>query len=375
MALTDKLAVFVEDMRRGGVECLPPDINASHAFFTVENGAVRYALGALKGVGEKAMEALVEERERGGPFASLEDFAARIDPRLLNRRQLESLAGAGAFDGTKPERAAVFAAAETILAHAASAQDQRESGQAGLFGGNSAEAAPIRLPRDASWTLAQRMAAERDAFGFYFSAHPVDASRHLLAAHKVKTFAEITEMNVGEGERIGATMAGLAEEARWRTSAKGRRYMMATLSDNSGQFIATAFDDDATAALEAAARAGQCGLLSVELDRRAGDETPRVTIKRFQPLSDLAKRTRLQMTVRASDSATTQRVARELAEARGSNGVVRFLVPTASGSEAIIIAGRDFALDGELAARVERISGEGSVDLSAQEPPRLALVS
>jgi DNA polymerase III subunit alpha len=374
MALTDKLGIFVEDMRRGAIECLPPDINASHAFFTVENGAVRYALGALKGVGEKAMEALVEERDRGGPFSSLEDFAARIDPRLLNRRQLESLAGGGAFEAIKPERPAVFAAAETILAHAASAQDQRESRQAGLFGANSAEAAPIRLPRDASWTLAQRMAAERDAFGFYFSAHPVDASRHLLAAHKVKTFAEISEISVAEGERVGSTMAGLVEEARWRTSAKGRRYMMATLSDSSGQFIATAFDDEATAALEGAAKAAQCGLLSVELDRRAGDEAPRVTIKRFQPLTDLAKRTRLQMTIRVSDAATAERVARECAGHRGSNGLLRFIIPLTSGGEATVVAGRDLVLDAELAARIESISGEGTVDLSAQEPPRLALV-
>ncbi|MEA3078832.1 MAG: polymerase subunit alpha [Sphingomonadales bacterium] len=374
MTLTDKLGIFVEDMRRGGVECLPPDINASHAFFTVENGGVRYALGALKGVGEKAMEALVEERERGGPFTSLEDFAARIDPRLLNRRQLESLAAAGAFDSIKPERAAVFAAAETILAHAASAHDQRTSGQAGLFGASSAEAAPIRLPRDASWTIAQRMAAERDAFGFYFSAHPVDSARHLLAAHKVKPFAEIAETQVAEGERVGSTMAGLVEEVRWRTSAKGRRYMMATLSDSSGQFVATAFDDEATAALEAAAKGGQCGLLSVELDRRAGDETPRVTIKRFQPLTDLAKRTRLQMTVRVPDAATAERIARELANARGSNGVLRFIVPIVSGGEAVVVTGRDYALDAELAARIERITGEGSVDLSVQEPPKLALV-
>jgi len=374
MALTDKLGIFVEDMRRGGVECLPPDINASHAFFTVENGAVRYALGALKGVGEKAMEALVEERDRVGSFTSLEDFAARIDPRLLNRRQLESLAGAGAFDSIKPERAAVSAGAETILAHAASAQDQRESGQAGLFGTNSAEAAPIRVPRDASWTIAQRMAAEREAFGFYFSAHPVDAARHLLAAHQVKSFAEIAETQVTEGERIGSTMAGLVEEARWRTSAKGRRYMMATLSDSSGQFVATAFDDDATSALEAAAKAGQCGLLSVELDRRAGDETPRVTIKRFQPLSDLAKRTRLQMTVRVADAGMAVQISRELSSARGANGLLRFIVPISTGGEAVIVAGRDYALDAELAARVERVAGEGSVDLSVQEPPKLALV-
>jgi DNA polymerase-3 subunit alpha len=374
MALTDKLGIFVEDMRRGGIDCLPPDINASHAYFTVENGAVRYALGALKGVGEKAMEALVEERERGGPFTSLEDFAARVDPRLLNRRQLESLAGAGAFDSINPDRAAVFGAAETILAHAASALDQRTSGQVGLFGANSAEAAPIRLPRDANWTLAQRMAAERDAFGFYFSSHPVEGSRHLLAAHKVRTFADILQTEVAEGERVGASMAALVEDARWRTSAKGRRYMMASLSDSTGQFIATAFDDEVTAALESAAKAGQCGLLGVELDRRAGDDSPRVTVKRFQALSDLARHTRLQMTVRVPNGAAAARAAALLDQARGSNGLVRFIVAMASGGEAILVAGRDYALDGELAARIEHVTGEGSVDLSVQEVPKLALV-
>src|SRR5437763_4830128 len=265
------------------------------------------------------MEALVEERERGGPFTSLEDFAARIDPRILNRRQLESLAAAGAFDGLKPEGAAVFAAAETILAHAASAHDQRTSGQAGLFGTNSEEAAPIRLPRDASWTLAQRMAAEREAFGFYFSAHPVDSARHLLAAHKVKTFAELAEIRIPEGERTSATMAGLAEGVRWRVSAKGRRYMMAALSDRSGQFEATVFDDEPATALEAAAKAGSCGLLTIELDRRAGDDTPRVTIKRFQSLEALAQKTRLQMTIRVADAAAAGRAAGELSQARGGH--------------------------------------------------------
>jgi len=379
MTQTDRLAAFVEDMRRGGIQCLAPDINASAAHFTVENGpegnSVRYALGALKGVGENAMSELVAERARGGPFASLEDFASRVDPHLLNRRQLESLAGAGAFDAIKPDRPAMFAGAETILAHAASAHDQRTSGQAGLFGVNSAEAAPIRLPRDASWTLAQRMAAERDAFGFYFSAHPVDSARHLLAAHKVRSFAELAETRIPDGERVGASMAGLVEDTRWRTSARGRRYMIVTLSDPSGQFVATAFDDDVTNALEAAAKAGLCGLLGVELDRRSADEAPRVAIKRFQPLSELARRTRLQLSVRVSDGATIERIAAVLAEARGSTGVVRLFVQLAAGGEAVVVIGRDYALDAELAARIEAVAGEASVELSAQEPPRLALVS
>ena len=150
--------------------------------------------------------------------------------------------------------------------------------------------------------------------------------------------------------------------------------MMATLSDSSGQFIATAFDDEATAALEAAAKAGQCGLLSVELDRRAGDDTPRVTIKRVQPLSELAKRTRLQMTVHVADAHLAETLVRELAKARSGNGVLRLIVPMSSGGEATIVAGRDFTLDAELASRIERVVGEGSVDLSVQEPPKLALV-
>ncbi|WP_310468731.1 DNA polymerase III subunit alpha [Sphingomonas sp.] len=376
MAQTDKLSLFVEDIRRAGVECLPPDINASEAAFTVEDDAVRYALGALKGVGEKAMEALVAERAANGPFASLEDFAARIDPRLLNRRQLESLAAAGAFDAIAPDRAAVFAAAETILAHAASAADQRESGQQALFGGGGADAsvAPIRLPRE-TWTLAERMSAERDAFGFYFSAHPVDAQRHLLAAHKVKTFAELSSLPASpDGGRSMATMAGLVEEARWRTSARGRRYLMATLSDSSGQFVATAFDDEPCAALEAAAKATACGLLTVELDRRPGDEVPRVTIKRFQPLDALARSTRLEMTVRVPDDGAVLPLARELTGAHGGTGTLRFIVRRADGGDAVILAGRDYALDAELAARIERITGEGSVTLGVQQPPKLALV-
>ncbi|MEQ7872834.1 DNA polymerase III subunit alpha [Sphingomonas sp. ASV193] len=375
---TDKLAMFVEDMRRSGVGCLPPDINAAEAAFSVEEGqdglSVRYALGALKGVGEKAMESLVEERAANGPFTSLDDFAARIDPRLLNRRQLESLAAAGAFDSLHPDRAAVFAGAETILAHAASAHDQRTSGQHGLFGGPSeASHAAIRLPA-ATWSLAERMAAEREAFGFFFSAHPVDAQRHLLAAHRVKSFAELAAAPVTMEGRSGATLAALVEGARWRVSQKGRRFLTATLSDASGQYEATAFDDEPAADLEAAAKSGDCGLMTVELDRRPGDDIPRVTVKSFQRLDSLARRTRLQLELTIDDPSRVAAVADELSKSRGGNGVVRASVGLPDGRVAGVTLGRDYLLDAELAARLVRLLGEGAVRLSAQEPPRLALV-
>ena len=292
---------------------------------------------------------------------------------MLNRRQLESLAAAGAFDRLNPDRPAVYGASETILAHAASAHDQRTSGQGGLFGGGAETGiAPIRLPRDARWTLAERMAAERDAFGFYFSAHPVDAQRHLLAAHKVRNFAELEAP--ADGSRSSAMMAGLVEGVRWRVSAKGRRYMMATISDSSGQYEATAFDDEPSGELEAAAKSGTCGLMTVELDRRPGEETPRVTIKRFQPLDGLAKRTRLRLHLTVADAAMIPVVSRELSAARGGNGSVRVTLPLADRRQATLLLGREFALDADLAARLTRILGEGSVELTAQEPPKLALV-
>jgi len=376
MAQTDKLALFVEDIRRSGIDCLPPDVNASQADFSVEDGKVRYALGALKGVGEKAMEALVAERGANGPYKSLDDFAERIDPKLLNRRQLESLAAAGAFDALNPDRPSVHAAAETILAHASAAQDQRTSGQHGLFGGGGKSGiAPIRLPKDARWTLAERMAAERDAFGFFFSAHPVDSQRHLLVAHKVRSFAEVAALPApADGGRSTSMLAGLVEGARWRVSAKGRRFLTATLSDASGQYEATAFDDEPSSDLEKAAKSGACGLMTVELDRRPGDDTPRVTVKRFQPLDSLAKKTRLRLHLRVVDPASLPAVSRELAGARGGSGSVRIIMPVSEGREATLVIGREFTLDADLASRLTRILGEGAVELSAQDPPRLALV-
>jgi DNA polymerase-3 subunit alpha len=382
MHQTDKLAIFVEDMRRLEVACLPPCINASQAEFDVEahgpagegGHAVRYALGALKGVGEKAMEQLITERTANGRFRSLDDFAERVDPRLLNRRQIESLAAGGAFDAFAPNRAAVFAASETILAHAASAAEARTSGQGGLFGGES-NVVPIRMPVAAAWSMAESMAAEKEAFGFYFSAHPVDRYRHLAEAHGARSFAALCAMPAPpEGGRSNGIMAGLVEDARWRTSARGRRYLMATLSDASGQFIATVFDDDVAERVEEAVKSGSCALLTVELDRRPGDETPRVTIKQLQLFESLSKRSRLQLEVEVEDAAAIRRLAEALASERGGVGELR-LRARFDGGDADLILGRDFLLDADLAARIERLPGITAVRLSAAPAPRLALVS
>jgi len=375
--LTDKLAIFVDDMRRLGVPCLPPCINASEAEFSVEGIGVRYALGALKGVGEKAMEQLCEERVANGAFKSLDDFADRIDPRLLNRRQLESLAAGGAFDAIAPAREAVFAGAETILAHANSVHDSRTSGQGGLFGGGGGTGvAPIRLPQAPNWSLAERMAAEKEAFGFYFSAHPLDRYRHLSEAQGARTFAELCAMPASvDGGRSGAVMGALIEDVRWRTSARGRRYLLVNCSDASGQYIASCFDDPVSTELEAAAKAGACLLMTVELDRRPGEETPRVTVRRVQPFESMTNSSRLRLEVDTDDPAALGLLAALLEGERGGKGELILDAHWSHGGSARIRLGRDFLLDAELAARIERLPGITAVKLGMAETPRLALVS
>jgi len=375
--LTDKLAIFVDDMRRLGVPIAGPDINRSQAEFDVEQTddglVVRFALAALKSVGEGAMERLVEERDTNGLFTSIDDLATRVDPRLVNKRQLETLAAGGAFDSLDPNRAGVHAVAETILAVAARTHDQKTSGQGGLFGGEDVAGDDIKLPRSANWTLAQRMEQEKEAFGFYFSSHPVDRHAHIAKMHGARAFVALAELSIpDDGSRAGATMAVLVEDARWRTSARGKRYMMATLSDASGQFVATCFDDAVAADLEEAARHGGCGLATVELDRRPGEESPRVTVKRIQPFEGLATTARFVLDIAVDDAVAFRALATMLADHRGARGEIRVSAHLPEGTVRLLI-GRDFLLDGELVGRLETLPGVASVTMTSSET-RLALV-
>ncbi len=380
MALTDKLGIFVEDARRAGVTMLPPCINASQPDFDVqpvsvggdEGLAVRYALGALKSVGEGAMERLVAERANG-PFSGLDDLATRVDPRLLNKRQLETLAAAGAFDGIDDNRAGVHAVAETLLAVAARTHEQKTSGQGGLFGDTAHAGDAIKLPTSVRWSLSERMEQEKEAFGFYFSAHPVDRHSHLAHMHGARSFVLLGELTIpDDGTRAGATMAVLVEDARWRTSARGKRYMMAQLSDSSGQFVATCFDDLVAKDLEEAARMGGCALITVELDRRPGEETPRVSVKRIQPFETLAAAARFVIEVEVTDEAAFSALATLLSDHRGARGEVWATLTTDRGPARLLL-GRDFLLDAELAGHIEALHGVAAARLKTSET-RLKLV-
>ncbi len=378
MHQTDKLAVFVDDMRRMDVACLPPSINASEAEYCVEDGehglAVRYALAGIKNVGEKAMEALVEERQANGPYADLDDFANRVDPALLNKRQIENLTAAGAFDDLNPNRAAVYAGAELILAAAQSARDARQSGQGGLFGEGGSDAAKLRFPDDVSWSIAALMEREKEAFGYYFAAHPLSQFAQVSASHGARSHAEIMESGpIAEGVRKPAVMAAMVQGIRWRESKRGNRFVLAELSDTSGQFSARCFEEALCPQLGEWAKDGTCLLLHVELDQRPGDETPGITIKSAKPLEGLIASTRFKMCLEIDAADAFYQLQHLIAPLQGGRGEVVAKTRAANGESVPILLGNKYRLDVELVEKVKAIAGVREVAL---EPirPHLTLV-
>jgi len=371
---TDKLSVFIDDMRRLDIAIAPPSINESEADFSVgrtgDGLAVRYALGALKGVGEKAMEALVAERRAKGDFASLDDFAGRIDPKQLNRRQIEALAGAGAFDCVEPDRPRAYAGAEALLGCANSSAHERSTGQGGLFGGDVDLAPVLQLPAAEPWTLGERMTREKEAFGFYFSAHPVEQYEAILAARGVRTYGDVCDnVEMTPGTRIPMTMAAMVENARARVSQRGNRFLNLTLSDRSGQFQSSCFDEGAGKVLEALAAEGGCALLSVELDLLEGEETPRVTVRGAQSLTDIAATAALQLTCRVELAEAVADMAALLERRDDARG--RVVIDTRdplTERDVRIELGRGFALGPDVVSRLEMIAGVSDAALSLVAP-------
>jgi DNA polymerase III subunit alpha len=378
MHQTDKLGIFIDDMRRLEIECLPPDINRSEAEYTVEDAeqglAVRYALGGIKNVGERAMEVLVAEREANGVFANLDDFANRADPAQLNRRSLENLAAAGAFDALEPNRAAVHAAAETLLAAAQSARDSRESGQGGLFGEGGSDIAKLRIDHSATWSLGAQMNQEKDAFGFYFSAHPCSQFAAVSASHGARTNVELLASGpIPEGVRRAGTLAALIEGVRWRESRKGKRFMVADFSDMSGQFSVRCFDEVVGAQLAEWAKTAECLLLGVEMDMRPGDEVPSFTVKSAKLLSSLVSATRLKMLLDVTDERAIGQLALLVEPLHGGKSELIIKTRTQDGRAAHIVLGRRYQLDASLLEQVKAIDGVTNVEL-APLAPVLALV-
>ncbi|MEZ5998841.1 MAG: DNA polymerase III subunit alpha [Hyphomonas sp.] len=236
---TDKLAAFFQEARRLKIPVLPPDVNSSTADFDVRDGAIVYALGALKGVGLEAMRHVVEIRERDGAFKDVYDFAERVDPRHINKKAFESLAKAGALDCFDKNRARLLAAAPMLAQIAASAAEDRQGGQGGLFGDAEPALRPV-LPATKAWNGQQRLDEEFRSIGFYFSGHPLDDVLAGLDRDRVTLVMELEERAV-DGKPL--EMIGMVRLRSDKPARNGGKFAFLTISDPTGELEMMVFPE------------------------------------------------------------------------------------------------------------------------------------
>lgn len=285
---TEKLAGHMQEASRLGIPVLPPDVNRSGADFLVEQtpdgAAIRFALAAVKRVGAAAMRDLAAERDKGGPFASIADFAARVDPKLLNKMQIENLAKAGAFDSLESNRARLVAGAEVILRRAQASAEDRASAQIALFGGAGAKPEPLRLPDLPDWPQLEKLAYEAEAVGFHLSAHPLDTYKAVLQRLGVTPSSQIAER-----AKTGATrlkLAGTVVNSKERPTRTGSRMAWVTLSDAAGSYEVTLFSEVLSRGRDLLTE-GNAVLVTAEA--RLDGETLRLTAQEMEGLEKAAQ--------------------------------------------------------------------------------------
>ncbi len=322
---TDKLAQFFQETRRLKIGVRPPCVNESFADFAVKDGEILYALGAIRNVGTAAMEHVAAVRDEGGPFKDLYDFAERVDPRHVNKRAFENLARAGAFDTLEPDRAKAFAAAETLLAMAAAAHQDRSSGQIGLFESAPAAADRPKLPQGEDWDPTRRLDEELAAVGFYLSGHPLDDVAESLKKRDVVFVAEAQDA-VNEG-RTSLKMAGVVRRKQEKVSNKsGRRFAFVSLSDPTGEYEVLAPPEVLLQARDLL-NPGAAVSLRARIEVREGDLS--FFAEGVKPLDDqlTAGSAGLSVYLRSAEGLEALKARLEQMAQRGGEGELRFILP------------------------------------------------
>ncbi|HNQ03511.1 MAG TPA: DNA polymerase III subunit alpha [Thiobacillaceae bacterium] len=231
---TDSVKVYVDDARKNGLTILPPDVNRSgYRFVPVDRKRIRYGLGAIKGTGEGAIASLVACREEGGAFTDLFDFCRRVDRRIVNRRVIEALVRAGAFDGLHADRNAACMSVGLALEWAETRQ--LHAAQGSLFGDTALDAPPelVCVP---PWSPRERLTQEKTALGFYFSGHPFDADRSLLQGLMKGCLKDVRPQPHAQ------LLAGVVAAVRTQMTRRGKMAYV-TLDDGQGQVEVALFTD------------------------------------------------------------------------------------------------------------------------------------
>jgi DNA polymerase-3 subunit alpha len=353
---TDKLAEFRAEAQRLGINVVAPSVNESLVDFDVrvEAGApiIHYALSAIKGVGEAQAEALVSARGTYA-FASLGDMAARLDPRAVNKKALESLAAAGAFDCLEPNRAAAFGAIEPMLAIANREVMQKAAGQNALFG--ETEAAPVGA-RAAPWAESERLRREFDAVGFFLSGHPLevyDAALKRLRATRWAEFARAVRDGASTA-RLGASVLDRYE----RRTRNGGKIGVVQLSDPSGSYEAILFQEGLNQFRDLLEKGAD---VLVTLQAGVEGEDVRARIVNVERLTDAAAKVQKGLRVFVRDETPLESIERRLAApGEGEVSLVLILGPQ-EGEVEIRLPGR-YSVSAAIAGALKAAPGVVAVE-------------
>ncbi len=283
MTNTDKLAFFTSECKTSGIEIIKPDINKSDADFKVENGKIRYALGAIKGVGETYMRGIVEERKKNGLFKDMSDFCHRVDFKYVNRKQLENIIKAGVFDSLENNRAKLFENIDTIMRNIYAATEVKTSEQKSLFGAEELSAV-IKFKEFPEWPYLERLRYEAEAIGFYLSAHPLNIYAESMKKLGVKNCVEMLQ-NIKAGDSIKANMAACVESFQKRLSKSGNKYAFVGLSDTTGSFEALLFSEGIVK-YEEVLNSGVPVLVKLTIDKQNEEGNPRIMINSVKTLDE-----------------------------------------------------------------------------------------
>jgi DNA polymerase-3 subunit alpha len=227
---TDRVTVLRRECQRMDIPVLPPDINTSLTYFSVEGEAIRFGLGAVKNVGHGVVERIVTARQEGGPFRSVFDFMSRVDTRTVNRRALESLIAAGAFDTLGVHRAQLTAGLDLIIGWGQAAQDDRARGQHSLFGGETGALPEPELPEVPPWSEQQSMSREKDVLGFYVSGNPLDKYADEITLFATCSTDQLDELP--DGSEVA--LAGVIQSIKTTIDKKGNLMAFLSLEDYGG---------------------------------------------------------------------------------------------------------------------------------------------
>ncbi len=355
---TDKLAEFRNEARRLNIKVEPPSINKSGVDFDVHGErdgslTIRYAFSAVKGVGEGQAGALVAARG-DKPFRHLGDLAARLNPREINKKVLESLAAAGAFDELEPDRARASGAVETILATANRRQGDVLAGQSALFGGGGIE--PLRLPNAAAWPSEEKLRREFEAIGFFLSGHPLDAYQGVLQKLRVEQWARFAR-SVKQGASVGRLAATVLERAERRTKSGGKMGIV-TLSDPSGQYEAILFQEGLNQYREQLEK-GASVLVTLQANVEGEDVRARITL--VEPLDQAAARIQKGLRIFLREPAPLPSIGERL-KGRGESEIILVLMLAgARGEVEVRLPGR-YRIDHHIAGAIKAIPGVVDVE-------------